>query len=290
MKRHTSLFSYVMVAALMLTVFVGPASADNNYTGTLSGTASVGKWFGTGDKNCTKDTADTATPHGEGLYFVGTPGDQARARHGTFQISTDVMILNDKGGLPFPGVLHVCGWLDREAPFEWPGQPERNNGLGAACGASKGFGGRGWVEDATGQKLVKLSDLGWKASGSTFVVNGNYEEYDPVTKKKNNKVGAVKAVIQASGGGLSCSEVISPNGAQLFNVNGTFDLLNGVGGGDKTPNNPTGDGSDEFKKGTSPDNTKECKTKDDSESKTKPAGMDWGPQYCPPSERDKPNS
>lgn len=298
MKRRRSLLTTMVIAAMLLGMFAVPASAKNSYVGTLvAGNATVGKWFGDGPgEDCTKDTADTATPGGKGLYLVGTPLDKARERHGVWQISAPITYWTDKGEMGM-GMLHACGWLDAiMVPDANPDTNGRFDGIGAACGASKGFGGRGWVEDATGMKLVKLSDLGWKnAVGGLLPVNGNFTEYDP-DGSKNGKTGAVKAEIQATGGNLStdCLGLTNvdangkANGAQNFFVNGTFELINGVFG-EKTPNDPNGDGVEEFPKDNSGPgrHKKECKETAPEEAKQKPAGMQYGPEWCPPSEGDK---
>lgn len=215
-----------LVAALLATLMVGslaaPAVASTAGVASFTGTASVGHWFRSAAP-CDKD--GTGVVEGEGLYF---PLVVERDRSGVWSLNTVFSFTGQSRGTmlsgPVGGFLDVCGQLDREAA-----------GLGAACGASKGFAGRGRArEDAASRQVdLKLYDVGWKeAVGGVLPVVGGYEEYgtDTVTKGKS---GSFVALVRVAPGSLAeadegvrdCAGLDGRNGAKEFAAAGSAVFL-----------------------------------------------------------------
>ena len=215
-----SKFIVAVVAALFVGLLGVPASANINDVGVLVGSAEVGKTFWAGD-DC--DKTGQADPVGRGLFVVGTPADQGREAQGSWWLDTTVTSVEEPDGVR----LEACGWLDRLTGTEliaWQGQPARMNGLGAACGASRGHSGMGEF-GPDGAPIAKLMHLGWvSAVGGLLPVTGQYQEYVAGGPAKGKK-GTVLAEVLAVGGGGNCV-LDQTNGAQRFDVVGTFQLVN----------------------------------------------------------------
>ena len=258
-----SKFILAVVAALFVGLLGLPASADINDAGVLTGSARVGKTFLDSD-DC--DKTGNATVVGRGLYVVGTPQDQGREAQGAWYLDTIVTSLQRPEGVR----LEACGWLDAvegTQDFQWPGQTDpRTKGLGAACGASRGHSGMGEFGDED-DPIAKLMHLGWaSAVGGVLPVTGQYQEYNDGDREDKGKKGTVLAEVLAQGG-QNC--VLDPNGAQSFEVRGTFQLLNAV----VVPKEPT----------------KQCKETDPDEDKTKEqvpgSDADWK-RDCPTAKKE----
>ena len=256
---------------LLLGVLVVPASADTNALALINGVAEVGKWF---SEHCGKDGAATVT--GRGLYFPNlktVPGinNGNREEHGVFHFKStaSAFIASNQIGSPphFATVdLELCGYLSPVVDDFFPDKPDREDGLGAACGISKAHDGRGWMTDLTTGQIVQLQEFGWYELGGTAVVTGKYVEIDENTGTKKTKdvlvdpegkgKGSVEGIWQFQGGfactGLKNAQFNNGNGAQTFSVFGGLKLLNDVNGvpntGDKCKEDGAPAGMDGVKK------------------------------------------
>lgn len=224
--------SLMMIAVLMLGVLAGPASA-NKLDGKfgsgvpvkevgliLDGRAKVGK----NRTFCNNDGSSDVSGAGIGLPIVNGQ------KNAFWEITTPVTQLPSLA----TGTLKACGRLTKM--FSAVG-----GGLGAACGSSKGWDGKGSVT-APGKKTIWLDKLGWKASVTTFVVTGQAVQADTADEAKAKKSGAndvVVAVIQTFGGAVpGCTSKVGsgndPNksgGAgsdTAFVINGAFAIANGA--------------------------------------------------------------
>lgn len=210
-----SKFVLALVGALFVGLMSLPASANTNEAGVFTGLADVGKTFLSAD-DC--DKSGQATVVGRGLYVVGSANDLTRERQGAWHLET----VTSTGT-----VLEACGWLgplDGTVVVKDP-EPfgDRTNGVGPACGASKGHNGMGEMRNAAGTPLRKLFDLGWKnAVGGLLPVTGHYQEYSPSGSNTKGKKGTVAAQVVAQGG----QRCLDPDGAQQFEVVGAYELVN----------------------------------------------------------------
>ena len=217
----SSKFVVAVVAALLVVLSGPPASAGINDVGSLTGVAEVGKTFWDGN-DC--DKTGNANVVGRGLYVVGTPEDQGREAQGSWHLDAVVISVNHPEGVR----LEACGWLDAVAGTEevqWPGQADpRTNGVGAACGASRGHSGMGEFGPEAAP-FAKLMHLGWNGVGPQVPVTGQYQEYTAPNRAAKGKKGSVIAQLQLTGGGGNC--VLDPdNGAENFNVVGMIVFVN----------------------------------------------------------------
>ena len=125
--------------------------------------------------------------------------------------------------------MEVCGWLDAlptSEGLQWPGQTDpRTEGIGAACGASRGHSGMGEIGPELAP-IVKLMHFGWVTSvGDVFPVTGQYQEYIGGDRWAKGKKGTVLAQLLGFGGGGEC--VLDPwDGAQIYRFLGPFELVN----------------------------------------------------------------
>ena len=126
------------------------------------------------------------------------------------------------------GTLKACGRLTKM-------NSNVNGGMGAACGASKGWDGRGSIHFPDKGVTIWLKELGWKVSvGGTLPVTGRAVQAadEPTAKQKlPNSNDQVVAEINASGA-AACANKNDANkaagpGATLFTANGTYELLQG---------------------------------------------------------------
>lgn len=205
----------VLAGLFTVVMAVGPVAAAPvpPDIGLLTGTAEVGK-FGT----CGNDGRGNVAGPGLGLPFF----------HGK---KNAWWVLNAPGSLSSlvhgAGDLHLCGKLGEVAG-------RLGGGLGAACGMSKGWDGRGTVLYADGVS-VHLTDLEWKASaGPNFVVFGDVHESKG--SKLGGQVVAILNVFPAAGEEFDCfgkpffiggesDPHTKTGGATLFDVTGVFTVF-----------------------------------------------------------------
>ena len=225
---------FAIVATLLLGLLVAPASANKvkdkdgipggvKDTGVFSGTAIVGKFR----SFCTHD--GDSDVHGPG---IGMPFQ--RTKNAYYQLHTTI----DSAFKPalVDGVFKICGRLTKMADAAGSG------GLGAACGASKGWDGRGtidWVDDLYPDKdTIWLKDLVWKSDAfGTWIVTGEAnqaeEEEDSKDKGKND---FITMTIQAQGGNACLTKQDGPTkhdkrgGADRFVMVGEYTIANKVTG------------------------------------------------------------
>ena len=221
----------MIVSALMLGLLVAPASANKikdkdgvpggvKDAGAFVGTATVGKWR----THCDHD----------GESDVGGPGIGLPVVNGTknayYELTTEIDSVFKPAVLE-DGVLKVCGRLTKVVD-------EAGGGLGAACGASKGWDGKGtidWDDDLyPGKPTIWLKDLVWKTSvGGTLPVTGEANQApDEEASKEKGKPDFIVATVQAQGATPCASKTgTKPNksgGATTFNVAGTYEIANGT--------------------------------------------------------------
>ena len=214
-------FILAVVAALFVGLLGLPASARINDVGVLEGNAEMGKTFWSQD-DCNK--TGVATVVGRGLFLVGSLEDQGREAQGAWHLDTVATTVQHPDGIR----LELCGWLGAVAGTEglqWPGQPARMNGVGAACGASRGHSGMGEF-GPFGAPVAKLLHVGWVTTATgALLLTGQYQEYVGGDRNSKGKKGTVLALLELVGGGGNC--VVDPgNGAQDFNVVGGVKLVN----------------------------------------------------------------
>jgi len=267
-----------LLAAMLLVGVMAPAAfADVEGAGVFDGTAKVGKWF-RANAPCTKD--GIGEPEGPGLYFPVIQTVKERRAEGVWRFGTTLAMVGsydpastDDDGV-FTGVFNVCGRL--ESMVDASGQE-----VGAACGPSKGFEGKGYAEgvdeDGVVQFRLKLFDIGWKAVvGGVIPVTGSYQEYTDSTRAVKGKKGSVYAIVNAAPANeieiQRCANLHPDgNGAKDFRVTGVFDLINtyydkGKGSpGSILPEPPR-------------ENGKSCK--DDGPKDKAGPKPDVGPEYC----------
>ena len=272
---------------LLLGVLVVPASADTNALALINGVAEVGKWFSV---HCGKDGAATVT--GRGLYLPNlktVPGvnNGNREEHGVFHfetIASAFVATNQAGDPPHETVLHIelCGYLSPHVDGFFVAKPEREDGLGAACGATRAHDGRGWITDLTTGQIVQVQEFGWLELGGTAAVTGKYVEIDEATGAKKTKPvlvdpegkgkGSVLGTLLINGGapctGFKTAPTNGGNGAQTFSILGGLKLLNDVNGvantGDKCKKDgaPAGIGPDGKKSHANKPDVGPCPEKD----------------------------
>lgn len=221
-----------LVAMLMLGLFAAPASANKvkdkdgvmggvKDSGVFEGDAVVGK-FRTG---CAHDGTGTVSGPGIGLPTQAT-------KNAYFSLDTDVISAFKPES---PGKLVVCGRLTKM-------HSAVNGGLGAACGASKGYDGRGTVK-FPGKTTVWLKNLGWKVSvGGTLPVTGEANQATTEALSKDKPKGDfIVATVQAQGAGPCTEKGGDPGdpaksdtpgnrGATSFIVVGNYEIANKVTG------------------------------------------------------------
>ncbi|MFP5372891.1 MAG: hypothetical protein ACLGI3_19405, partial [Actinomycetes bacterium] len=154
--------------------------------------------------SCTSEGDGVVDATTEGLYLPAPIGP-SNVR-GVWTLKTSTMV----GALHGTGALQICGDL----------QPEPNTQLGAACGISQGYNGRGKIV-STGlvhpADTTYLENVGWITSaGGTLPTNG-----DIVAAPGGARIGTLVGVTQAQGG-AAC---LTFPGAQSFAVVGVSALL-----------------------------------------------------------------
>jgi hypothetical protein len=237
MKRFRSSI-VVLFALAMLATTAAPAAA--NAVGVLNGIARVGKLT----TPCGHDGA--AIVSGAGIGLPGSP----QTKNAFYSINTADPELPGtltviKAGKPnngsYTGTLKACGRLG--AVGKGPAA------LGAACGISKGYHGKGRVtytgggaipNDKNG-KIYSLHDITWKSSvGGTFPFYASGQDGTIIKGESGHDL--VTGVIQTAPGGgtleqggLGCALKSAKGnaktdgqdvGARRFGVRGTFAIVN----------------------------------------------------------------
>lgn len=218
----------MIVATLMLGLLVAPASANKvkdkdgqpggvKDAGTFSGVAKVGKFRSFCEHDGDSDV------HGPG---IGTPDDPTKNAYYELETTVDSAF---KPGAP-DGALKVCGRLTKMVS-------SAGGGVGAACGASKGWDGKGtvdWLEP--GKPTVWLKNLVWKASvGGTLPVTGEAnQEFEEDESKEKGKPDFIVATVQAQGAAPCLTKTGTKHnksgGATDFIVVGSYEIANKVTG------------------------------------------------------------
>lgn len=195
-------------AVAMLAAMAMPAGAHPAEVGVFTGTAAVGK-----GGSCAQD--GTGTVNGSGL---GLPGVADNGKTGFWTLNTTIFGVPHSVP-PLGSALRACGKLG----------PVQALGIGAHCGISRGFAGKGTVNVPGLGDHVHLLNLGWITSaGGTLPVTGNTA--NPGSKVKT---GTVIALTQAQGG-ADClnkgpgGDGAKGPGARNFTVVGAFAVVEGV--------------------------------------------------------------
>ena len=218
---------FAIVATLLLGLLVAPASANKvkdkdgmpggvKDTGVFAGTAIVGKFR----SFCTHE--GDSDVHGPGIGMPLVNG----TKNAYYQLHTTI----DSAFKPAAadGVFKICGRLTKMVD-------EAGGGLGAACGASKGWDGRGtinWVDPA--KDTIWLKDLVWKTDVSgTWIVTGEANQAEEEDESKNKaKNDFITMTIQAQGGSPCLTKSgIKPHksgGADRFTMVGEYTIANGT--------------------------------------------------------------
>lgn len=190
--RIKRLVGMVIAAMLVFGAFAPAAQADLGDTADIAvqGTATVGKNFKS-EAPCTKQ--GLGEPQGKGLVLPSPVGNKAHGKTAVYRLQTTVVVASAAAPVPPTGVLNVCGYI---APTD--------QGLGAACGASRGHDGQGKL--VVGDRTYKIYNLGWNnAVGGTLPVRGNYRKIVNGNKNQWLKTeGTITGVVQAVGSG--CTE------------------------------------------------------------------------------------
>ena len=228
-----------IVGMLLLGLLVAPASANKikdkdivpggvKDAGLFSGEARVGKYR----TFCTHEGDSDVSGPGLGL-----PG-QAR-KNAYYEFTTLVTSLFKPTGSLFlapAATLRICGRMTAT-------HSAMNGGTGAACGASKGWDGKGtidWRDDLyPGKDTIWLKNLVWKTDlhSGTLVITGDANQaQDEDGSKEKIKADFIEATVDAQGM-APCSTKVdgrrkgekSGGATHLFMV-GTFVIANKITG------------------------------------------------------------
>ena len=222
MKSKTMVLA--VLTGLLLGLLIMPAAANKvdhkdpvpagpvKDSGSLMGTARVGK----NRTFCNHD--GTSDVHGPGL---GLPNQATKNAY--WQLETPVRSLVNL----HVGLLKACGRLTKM-------NSNVNGGMGAACGASKGWDGRGTVHFPDKGVTIWLKELGWKVSvGGTLPVTGRAVQAPDETAAKQklpNSNDLVVADVNARGDGCTGKNDANKDagpGARDFAVVGTYEIVQG---------------------------------------------------------------
>ena len=220
---------FAIVATLLLGLLVAPASANKvkdkdgvlgelKDAGTFTGVARVGKFRSFCDHDGTSDV------HGPGIGMPVVNG----TKNAYYELTTHI----DSAFKPSfaDGEFKICGRLTKMLD-------EAGDGLGAACGASKGWDGKGtidWFDPA--KPTIWLKDLVWKSDAfGTWIVTGEANQADEEDESKAKaKQDFITMTIQAQGGSpCSTKTGTKPNksgGAREFTMVGEYTIANKVTG------------------------------------------------------------
>jgi hypothetical protein len=190
------IFAAVALAAIAIAMFAGPAAAHGQDAGVFQGFADVGRTFALkADGSSTCDDSGNGIVQGNGLNFPAPVGPANV--NGTWKLSTT----QQQSVLHGAGELTICGKL----------RPEPTTQLGASCGVSQGYDGKGRSVNAGlahAGGIVQLSNVGWVTSvGGTLPTVGD-----------TSTGGKLISITQAQGG----SACLNADGAKQFAVVGAF--------------------------------------------------------------------
>ena len=156
--------------------------------------------------------------HGPG---IGLPTQATKNAY--WQVETEVMSLVNL----HVGLLKACGRLTKM-------NSNVNGGMGAACGASKGWDGRGTVHFPDKGATIWLKELGWKVSVTgTLLVTGRAVQAPNETAAKAKLPASndqVVAEVNTRGDGCTGKNDANKNagpGATHFAVVGTYEIVQG---------------------------------------------------------------
>lgn len=233
----------VVAALLVLAAVAAPARADMTGLGVIKdGIVEVGQHFDAAPFGCDKQGLGFISSDSSGLYIPrGTANKTAvysLVAGGAFPGSM-VGVLGTPGPAVVEGQLHLCGYLKRVGG----GTLAPNTHIGAACGMSKGYNGKGqlkWTELDGAVHWLNIQDLEWKFTISgTLPILGKYQQEftnpDGSRGTKSDKYGQLIALAIVRGGS-SCTQPQAPDknnctlmvdcGAQVFDVDAVFLLVN----------------------------------------------------------------
>lgn len=199
------LAAIIAAMGILLGLVALPAAAND--VGVITGgAADIFKQGGCGDNQ-----------GGGGLGVPNLPTEPHK--NAFFELVTQVV--TTKG----PAVLSICGKLGPILSNTEVDGVVEHDGIGAACGSSKGYDGTGTLQYLAVNQTVQLSDVGWKASaGGTLPVTGRYTD---AVKNKVDRL--LVAEVQAQGATPCLSKTGTTDkdtgsGAESFAVNGAFEL------------------------------------------------------------------
>lgn len=225
MARHqVRRIAQAVLTGLLVTLLVVPASAHKakdkdtvnegaKDEGTIMATVVVGK----NRDGCQHDGSSAVSGPGLGLPHQAPKNAyyKVQAPNGVDSIHKGVN-----------GLLRLCGRLDRMVS-------NANGGLGSACGASKGWDGRGIIAFPA-KPTLWLKDVGWKATvGSILLVTGRVTSAPDEATAKAKLPSAndmISAQLTAMGSGCT-NKVDGPNksgGATTFMLTGSYEIVNGT--------------------------------------------------------------
>ncbi|HWH31517.1 MAG TPA: hypothetical protein VNU01_02470 [Egibacteraceae bacterium] len=225
-------------AAVVLTLLAPPAVANKAQpkqphnevpnplpakdVGLLDGEVKVGK----ARDGCSNDGKGNVTGGGLGLPGVTTP------KNAYYQFTGSVTSLVNRD----MALTEVCGRLTKQ-------HSAVGNGLGAACGASKGWDGKGKVswEGLPGKQSLWLQDVGWKftVGGLIFVTGKVVAAGSSAEAKTKQSQDHLLALLLAQGGAecFNKRDAVPPPagtgekqegvGATRFTIIGIYGVLNG---------------------------------------------------------------
>ena len=215
--KATGLF---LAIAMLVGMVALPAAANTvgDHVGVFQAEARVGK-IG----SCNQDGTGSATGGGIGLLPELPPN---RGKNAWFTISNGAVTdLSSDGGLQ-TGVANLCGRLT--APL-YPVVDLKDEGIGATCLATKGWGGKG--KAVIGSEELWIKNLGWKITvGGTFLVTGDVSNSSDKSKKVDLLLAQVQALSEGAAIGCANKTLVGKTGSQPFIVAAAYEIIPGAGG------------------------------------------------------------
>lgn len=215
MKRTIAL---TVAALMMLGVLAGTAAAENKVyiIEPNLGNATVSKTpFFTDNENCTVNA-----PIGPGIGIPGVTG----VKKGYWRI-TGPLIGVDLNAAD----LVACGKLN-------PVARQATGGVGAACGMSKGYDGKGTIVDNTKGYTIHITNLVWKTTEAGAIVAIGHVTWSGGKEAKG--AGKIIANVNAQGAQACATKTAAPaptakhqnksGGANSFTVNGAAEIIQGA--------------------------------------------------------------
>lgn len=230
--RFKRTLGVMVVTAIMTGLLAGPAAANKvpdkdpvpggvKDSGVINAIAVVGK----NRTGCANDGTSIVSGGGLGLPTQATKnayweiGNTGAVNDATSAFNLDV------------GDIKLCGRLDKV-------MSNVGGGIGAACGSSKGWDGKGTVTFPTKGVTIWVDKLGWKESVTTIVAIGQAVKAGSAAEAKAKKSTAndiIVAEVQTLGGGAGCANKADGtkpgsgpgSGATVFTVIGAYEVANG---------------------------------------------------------------